>query len=65
MATATNSNESYCTFTLPGDLNSGGLPSEADIRKDLEDNDPQVRLLAPNGHTRDRMMPVLAASDPL
>jgi hypothetical protein len=38
-----NSNESYCTFTLAGDVTAGGLPSEADIRKDLEDNDPKVR----------------------
>jgi hypothetical protein len=38
-----NSNESYCTFTLAGDVTAGGLPSEADIRRDLEDNDPKVR----------------------
>ena len=40
-----NSNESYCTFTLAGDVTAGGLPSEAEIRKDLEDNDPQVSYL--------------------
>lgn len=42
MSTPTNANESYCTFTLAGDITAGGLPSEADIRKDLEDNDPKV-----------------------
>lgn len=41
--TPENSNESYCTFTLAGDVTAGGLPSEADIRKDLEDNDPKVK----------------------
>lgn len=41
--TSTNSNESYCTFTLSGDLTAGGLPSEVEIRKDLEDSDPQVK----------------------
>lgn len=43
MSTPTNANESYCTFTLAGDMTAGGLPSEADIRKDLEDNDPKVK----------------------
>lgn len=42
-AAAQNANESYCTFTLAGDVTAGGLPSEADIRKDLEHNDPKVR----------------------
>ena len=42
MSTPQNSNESYCTFTLASDVTAGGLPSEAEIRKDLEDNDPQV-----------------------
>ncbi len=42
MASPQNSNESYCTFTLASDVTAGGLPSEADIRKDLEDHDPQV-----------------------
>ena len=45
MATATNSNESYCTFTLASDITAGGLPSEAEIRKNLEDHDPQVSLV--------------------
>ena len=40
-----NANETYCTFTLCGDVTSGGLPSEAEIRKNLEDNDPQVSEL--------------------
>lgn len=43
MSAPQNSNESYCTFTLAGDVTAGGLPSEADIRKDLEDNDPKVK----------------------
>lgn len=43
MAAPQNANETYCTFTLPGDMTAGGLPSEADIRKDLEDNDPKVK----------------------
>jgi hypothetical protein len=42
MSTAMNSNESYCTFTLAGDMTAGGLPSEAEIRKNLEENDPKV-----------------------
>jgi len=41
--TNANSNESYCTFTLAGDVTTGGLPSEAQIFKQLEDNDPQVK----------------------
>jgi len=43
MSTSNNSNESYCTFTLAGDVTTGGLPSEAQIRNQLEDNDPQVK----------------------
>lgn len=43
MALASNSNESYCTFTLASDVTAGGLPSEADIAKDLESNDDNVR----------------------
>jgi len=43
MSTPVNANESYCTFTLASDVTAGGLPSEADIRRDLEDNDPQVK----------------------
>lgn len=39
----TNSNESYCTFTLASDVTAGGLPSEDDIAKDLESNDDNVR----------------------
>ena len=38
----TNSNESYCTFTLASDVTAGGLPSEAEIAKDLESNDDSV-----------------------
>jgi hypothetical protein len=45
MAPPTNSNESYCTFTLASDVTAGGLPSEAEIAKDLESNDDNVRLL--------------------
>lgn len=37
-----NSNESYCTFTLASDVTAGGLPSEADIAKDLESSDANV-----------------------
>ena len=43
MAPPTNSNESYCTFTLASDVTAGGLPSEAEIAKDLESNDDNVR----------------------
>jgi len=43
MSTAMNSNESYCTFTLAGDMTAGGLPSEAEIRKNLEENDPKIK----------------------
>ena len=39
---ATNSNESYCTFTLASDVAAGGLPSEEEIAKQLESNDPKV-----------------------
>ena len=42
MPSAKNSNEAYCTFTLASDVTAGGLPSEAEIRKDLEDHDPKV-----------------------
>ena len=38
----TNSNESYCTFTLASDVTAGGLPSEQDIAKDLENTDDNV-----------------------
>lgn len=41
--TASNSNESYCTFTLPSDVAAGGLPSQEEIAKDLESNDTEVR----------------------
>jgi len=43
--TASNSNESYCTFTLPSDVTTGGLPSQEEIAKDLESSDPNVRCL--------------------
>jgi len=42
MAPPTNSNESYCTFTLASDVTAGGLPSEDEIAKDLESNDNNV-----------------------
>jgi hypothetical protein len=42
MAPPTNSNESYCTFTLASDVTAGGLPSEEEIAKNLESNDSQV-----------------------
>ena len=41
---ATNSNESYCTFTLASDVTAGGLPSEEEIAKQIESNDPKVCL---------------------
>jgi hypothetical protein len=44
MAPPTNSNESYCTFTLASDVTAGGLPSEADIAKDLESSDDNVSV---------------------
>lgn len=42
MAPPTNSNESYCTFTLASDVTAGGLPSEDEIAKDLESADDNV-----------------------
>ena len=45
MSAATNSNESYCTFTLASDVTAGGLPSEEEIAKQLESNDPKVCLI--------------------
>jgi len=39
----TNSNESYCTFTLASDVTAGGLPSEEEIAKQLESNDPKIK----------------------
>jgi hypothetical protein len=44
-----NSNESYCTFTLASDVTAGGLPSEADIAKDLENSDPNVSCISFGG----------------
>jgi coatomer subunit beta len=38
-----SSNESYCSFTLPSDLTTGGLPSEADICLSLESNTAHVK----------------------
>eukprot|EP00536_Pseudo-nitzschia_multiseries_P005570 jgi/Psemu1/254613/estExt_Genewise1Plus.C_1050036 len=35
--------ESHCTFTLASDVTAGGLPSEADIARDLESNDDNVK----------------------
>lgn len=43
MSSAKNANESYCTFTLASDVTAGGLPSEEEIAKQLESNDPKVR----------------------
>mmetsp|Transcript_1355 Transcript_1355/g.2356 ORF Transcript_1355/g.2356 Transcript_1355/m.2356 type:complete len:978 (+) Transcript_1355:122-3055(+) len=43
MSTAANSNESYCTFTLASDVTAGGLPSEEEIAKQLESNDPKTK----------------------
>eukprot|EP00567_Pseudictyota_dubia_P013172 CAMPEP_0197436814 /NCGR_PEP_ID=MMETSP1175-20131217/4197_1 /TAXON_ID=1003142 /ORGANISM="Triceratium dubium, Strain CCMP147" /LENGTH=976 /DNA_ID=CAMNT_0042966195 /DNA_START=31 /DNA_END=2961 /DNA_ORIENTATION=+ len=43
MSPPTNSNESYCTFTLASDVTAGGLPSEEEIAKDLESSDPKVK----------------------
>mmetsp|Transcript_36927 Transcript_36927/g.110616 ORF Transcript_36927/g.110616 Transcript_36927/m.110616 type:complete len:977 (-) Transcript_36927:120-3050(-) len=43
MAPPTNSNESYCTFTLAADVTAGGLPSEEEIARDLENTDPKVK----------------------
>jgi hypothetical protein len=44
MTTPANSNESYCTFTLALDVTAGGLPSEEEIAKDLENHDPNVSI---------------------
>lgn len=41
--TMANANEAYCTFTLASDVTAGGLPSEAEIAKDLESSDMSVR----------------------
>jgi hypothetical protein len=46
-SSAANSNESYCTFTLPSDVTAGGLPSQEEIAKDLESNDNNVRISTP------------------
>ena len=46
MSAATNSNESYCTFTLASDVTAGGLPSEEEIAKQLESNDPKVGFVS-------------------
>ncbi|KAK1747717.1 coatomer subunit beta, partial [Skeletonema marinoi] len=43
MSAANNSNESYCTFTLASDVTAGGLPSEEEIAKQLESNDPKIK----------------------
>ena len=36
----------YCAFTFAGDVMTGGLSSEAQIRNQLEDKDPQVKMCA-------------------
>ena len=41
-ANSANANEIYCTFTLASDVTAGGLPSQEEISKDLENNDPKV-----------------------
>mmetsp|Transcript_31623 Transcript_31623/g.46664 ORF Transcript_31623/g.46664 Transcript_31623/m.46664 type:complete len:973 (-) Transcript_31623:59-2977(-) len=46
MPAPTNSNESYCTFTLASDVTAGGLPSEEEIAKDMESNDSDVKKMA-------------------
>jgi hypothetical protein len=55
MPPAANSNETYCTFTLASDVTAGGLPSEAEIAKDLESSDDNVSILVgriePKGST--------------
>ncbi|KAL3790656.1 hypothetical protein HJC23_009756 [Cyclotella cryptica] len=43
MSSATNANESYCTFTLASDATAGGLPSQEEIAKQLESNDPKIK----------------------
>ena len=53
----TNSNESYCTFTLASDVTAGGLPSEEEIAKQLENNDPQVREPHHTHLSQDRPLP--------
>lgn len=45
MSTATNANESYCTFTLASDTTAGGLPSQEEIAKQLESSDPKVSYI--------------------
>lgn len=42
-ANSANANEIYCTFTLASDVTAGGLPSQEEISKDLENNDPKVK----------------------
>eukprot|EP00588_Corethron_pennatum_P010419 CAMPEP_0194266752 /NCGR_PEP_ID=MMETSP0169-20130528/1552_1 /TAXON_ID=218684 /ORGANISM="Corethron pennatum, Strain L29A3" /LENGTH=950 /DNA_ID=CAMNT_0039007509 /DNA_START=102 /DNA_END=2954 /DNA_ORIENTATION=- len=41
-----SSNELYCTFTLASDVTAGGLPSQEDICKDLEDHDTKIKIRA-------------------
>ncbi|KAL7517395.1 hypothetical protein ACHAWX_002320 [Stephanocyclus meneghinianus] len=43
MSSTTNANESYCTFTLASDVTAGGLPSQEEIAKQLESNDPKIK----------------------
>ena len=45
VAPPTNSNETYCTFTLASDVTAGGLPSEEEIAKDLESSDDNVSFV--------------------
>ena len=45
-ALAVNSNDHYCSFTLPSELYAGGLPGEADICKDLEGSNDSVKRQA-------------------
>jgi hypothetical protein len=56
---AVNSNESYCTFTLASDVTAGGLPSEADIAKDLESSDENVSDSSPMDDNNHKVLSVL------
>ncbi|GMI52665.1 hypothetical protein TeGR_g14119, partial [Tetraparma gracilis] len=41
-----SSNETYCSFTLPSELTTGGLPSEADICLSLESRSAPAQIAA-------------------
>jgi hypothetical protein len=65
--TAVNSNESYCTFTLASDVTAGGLPSEADIAKDLESSDENVSgyWMIKSATTSDLPQEIVDPKDPM